>query len=54
MKIQDDWWQEGYEAGKSDKFSEILKLFKDHNTKYSRWAYDFLLSEGEEWQSEKS
>lgn len=46
MKVQDDWWQEGYEVGADDKFSEILNLFKEHDGTCAIWAYQFLLNEG--------
>jgi hypothetical protein len=48
MKIQDDWWQEGYQQGQDDKLSEILKMFSEHDGTCAAWAYEFLMSEGEE------
>lgn len=48
MKVQDDWWQEGYQAGADDKLSEILKLFKDFDGTCALWAYEFLMNEGQE------
>lgn len=48
MKIQDDWWQEGYQQGQDDKLSEILKMFSEQEGTCPLWAYQFLMSEGEE------